>query len=550
MSEDEDARGGQGADVSSIRELIRIMEQQSEAIKNQNNQLKVLELERQQDRLRIEQLRLTNSNELQVKAAAVSAIALAGGIYGYQNGRILSPDEVEFQRLIMGFGINKHTADEVFRQGITGTNDMKLLTNEKIKSIMYNITRNKSPECPEPGKVFLGAAFEDKMSILVSWLSFQRVIGASSSAAEWNADAFAGVKTAERIQYYREVKESKGTEDLTLPEPLGDMRKFREFEDHLKSYLRTKRGAANIPLVYVIRDIDLSTVTNVERNGTVGSGPTDAYKNWDEYSIRCTALAGTHWESDNTSFWQVLSRLVRDGPGWDYIRHYEKSGEGDGRAAFWALHAQAYQFSSRRIIKNEARKALRNLRFDGPSRGWNFDKYVRAWYKNLDIIRKYGTVPDQEDIVQDFCNNIGDPRLTHGISNVLVEGSKYVKDFDKAQMYLTNSLATEITRDQGLKSNKRMISSANTPEPAAANSYDGPIEAKSYASNVWHSMSSAQKDKVRELRKQAYESKNEPKNKRNLSAANITDEEEPSKDAGNQFGATAHDSKRKKTTEV
>lgn len=170
----------------------------------------------------------------------------------------------------------------------------------------------------------------------------------TSTAVALNVDTSASTKTFERIQYYQEIKDSEGTEDISLPEALKEMRGFQDFQDNLETYLRTKHGAANVPLVYVICKDDAVEAKDI--NGKVGMNSTDSYKNWDEYCIRCVAMSGTHWESDNSSFWQIHSKLVREGPGWDYIRKFDKNGDGDGRKAYLSYVAQVLVRSPTKLI--------------------------------------------------------------------------------------------------------------------------------------------------------------------------------------------------------
>ena len=73
-------------------------------------------------------------------------------------------------------------------------------------------------------------------------------------------------------------------------------------------------------------------------------------------------MQGTHWQSDNQAFWDILSEVVRDGPAWDYISGFEttkpgQGSKGDGRGAYFALVAQAFQQTNVRAIKQEARTA-------------------------------------------------------------------------------------------------------------------------------------------------------------------------------------------------
>ena len=128
-----------------------------------------------------------------------------------------------FHTLLKSFGVNEETADEVMRQGISSIDALKRFNSDRLKNTIQGISKNKSPDCPEPDKVFLGATFEDKLNVLIEWIKFQKIIG--GSAAEEN--------TTKRVLYLEEVKASEGTDDIKLPEKLKALSEYRDWSDHL-----------------------------------------------------------------------------------------------------------------------------------------------------------------------------------------------------------------------------------------------------------------------------------------------------------------------------
>jgi len=322
------------------------------------------------------------STTMDERSEAARAVARANGIYGYASDRALTREERAFREMLLelGTGMNRETSEELFRQGISSTLKLIRLSKDRLKSIVLNMAKNKSPMCPYPERVFLGSTFEDAITAVISWLKFQKSIGGLTTAVEWLDTSGAMTMAVDRVDYYVDVEQSKATSDIDMPSPFKEMSKFQEFNDNLKTYLRTVRGAANIPIIYAIRET--SKVTDDDHEGSVGNRPNDSYTNWDDYSIRFLQHSGSHYESDNAALWQILCKLVRGGPAWDYIQTYGSRGNGDGRKAYFELKGQAYQFSNIRLLVNEAHANIRGLRFDGPSRNWSFDKYFRSWLKN------------------------------------------------------------------------------------------------------------------------------------------------------------------------
>ena len=87
------------------------------------------------------------------------------------------------------------------------------------------------------------------------------------------------------------------------------MKWFEKF----KNYLGQIRGAARIPLTYIIRNH--LEVNNDLRNAEYGSTL--------EHLIAITSLNGMHFEIDNKQVWQEVKALVIDGFGWSYIKQFE-----------------------------------------------------------------------------------------------------------------------------------------------------------------------------------------------------------------------------------
>ena len=118
--------------------------------------------------------------------------------------------------------------------------------------------------------------------------------------------------TKDQLRFNKQAALSRrSTQDTTLPPKLGNMKMFREFDEHFRNYLRSKFGVAGVPLSYTIRKE--TNVTDLDRNRRVG----DFHEDWNHYCIQCTLLKGPHWGSDNNALRQILSNLVREGPDWD-----------------------------------------------------------------------------------------------------------------------------------------------------------------------------------------------------------------------------------------
>ena len=153
------------------------------------------------------------------------------------------------------------------------------------------------------------------------------------------------------------------------------------------------------------------------------------------------------------------------------------------------IRPKRFQQTNVRMIKEEARTAMRNLKYGGDTRSWNYEKYVRGWKKNIDTLREFDDCPREETLVSDFCSGITDPRLDAACANVLQEGSPYLDNFDKTQRYFLTMLAVSERRDKNRPS-PRNVSTAATQTPKR---FTGPLEAKSYTHREWGMMDNSQR---------------------------------------------------------
>jgi hypothetical protein len=114
----------------------------------------------------------------------------------------------------------------------------------------------------------------------------------------------------------------------TVPEVPKHEKDWFKFWEKLRNYLGQVRGAAKVPLSYIVRDHD--EVTAAIRNA-----------DYDSHTKKVSALlllSGQHFKVDNESVWEIVKSLVIDGFGWNYIKRYDRSM--NGRAAVLALRRQ------------------------------------------------------------------------------------------------------------------------------------------------------------------------------------------------------------------
>jgi hypothetical protein len=99
---------------------------------------------------------------------------------------------------------------------------------------------------------------------------------------------------------------------------LTDIHKWTKFWLLFSTYLGRVKGAAHIPLAYLICNHE--EVTNEIRNAVNDSKG--------DRLIAIMTLLGSHYDINNKTLYEELKPLVVDGPGWGFIKKFDKLSDG------------------------------------------------------------------------------------------------------------------------------------------------------------------------------------------------------------------------------
>ena len=99
---------------------------------------------------------------------------------------------------------------------------------------------------------------------------------------------------------------------------------FVSWQKLARNYVTSLHNKMGITLAYVIREYDMYDEDPFEPESTA-----DKYAAW-------TRHAGKGYVADNKRVWEILQPLIITGPGWAYIRQFEK--DFDGQKAWVALN--------------------------------------------------------------------------------------------------------------------------------------------------------------------------------------------------------------------
>lgn len=256
------------------------------------------------------------------------------------------------------------------------------------------------------------------------------------------------VATMERMQEESEIKAAMKDATPDKPPALKTLKGWPKFWEQCKTYFIQCRGAAEIPLSYVFRESEV--VTQEIRDAI--------YTSVDEEFIATTALSGKHFAIDNKRVWNEFKELNVGGPGWSFIKRFEKTT--DGRGAVLALKIQCEGDASILNRKTKAYTSIANAVYGGARKHFTFADYVEIHQNAHNELEDCDEAMPASKKVTDFLKGITDPSLAIGIG-IIISRPEMLSDFGETQKFLgtyTSSTATHASAGGG----KRNLSETGT----------------------------------------------------------------------------------------
>eukprot|EP00536_Pseudo-nitzschia_multiseries_P019147 jgi/Psemu1/59216/gm1.59216_g len=281
-------------------------------------------------------------------------------IRGFNNGRLLNPEQLAFRSSLMDFGINYESAEEIMRGGMSNIREITDLNKESIKSFMHGL-KSVSPDCPNPKSIHYGNMLSSRLLTWANWARYQPLIGVKPRAIDWSANP-----NNLELQQFR----SDDGSNLT---------KFREWEEGFCQNLRYRFNSEGFPILYVIRPQEKEDVDDEVRSGTVGQNSTDVYPTWSDYNERCSVLSGHQYDEDNNVVWRLLCDATRKEPGWEYVAHFQNTelNSGHVRNVFISLMQHAYTDTNITMVLNKNYQEMKQSHYTSDAKNYDWNKHKR-----------------------------------------------------------------------------------------------------------------------------------------------------------------------------
>ena len=154
---------------------------------------------------------------------------------------------VTMRAALMRCGLNEETADYVMEdQGFDSPVELLMASQDSFDTMVKNAIKSA------PDNVLFSTASIRRLNAFKFWAEERYMCGEPTSPQLFTADVLAQYMLIMRADEI-EIAAKKG-QVPTKPDPLKVEKEWFKFWEKLKNYLGRIRGAAKVPLVYIVRN--------------------------------------------------------------------------------------------------------------------------------------------------------------------------------------------------------------------------------------------------------------------------------------------------------
>ena len=282
--------------------------------------------------------------------------------------------------------------------------------------------------------------------------------------------------------------------------------KWSLFKTSMIEYFSRIKGKNGIPLSYVSR----TNLTN-DFEGT--------YESRVDKLIACTTLRGAKFSADNGTVFSLLIQHTTNTEGYSLVQQYERSR--NGRSAWTSLlnHFEGSTFRER--VAQDANNMLRSATYSGPRRSFSFSSYYDRHSQAHNKLRQAGKPMTVEQQIDTFVQGIQCATTQSIVVNLagdIAARTSFESYYNavasrlELSLSLTQTHSNRETRNVNeFASGKRKNAPSKGKNPRDERNRKNPksndinkdfvAENKSYPPNIWKSLSSSNKEKVKAMYK-------------------------------------------------
>lgn len=437
----------------------------------------------------------------------------------------------EVWQCLQFIGLGGARAERIMEEGLETYEDFRTLTEDDIQSMVTTMSKRTIAD----GRVVIKVGESRKLKALMHWIQDFYRCSDEPSFDVLNQDALR--TAADRAKARQNAKQNDSS--ALMPDKFTTDKQWDSFYKATKVYLSTLLGVNGVPLVYIIRENELPK-----------EGMDDA-----SHVERCIArapLKGNAFESDARQVHLIITQLVADGPGEQWIESI--SPMQNGRLDMAALYNQ-YAGAGNYIRQMAVVQKIRDTLHYKSERTVPFSTFLQRLQKMFQIAMEQDEpYADRAKCRELLQRCIPCTHLAQTIAALKVEMTRGTLTYNAA----CNHLQAEVYANQASATSFRNVSATFSNHNTERNNKKGkPARGKQQGSPFvpwakWNKMSEAEKQRHRSNRKKGKPKPAETEHNRSVQATDTNsqrtvrfeDEEPSSTSAGNAFGGRSEASNR------
>ena len=391
---------------------------------------------------------------------------------------------------------NNYLRNYIMKAGFRLPNAISSKSTTAIQQICMSV-RKRPGDNNNYERKNIDADQQEKMEQTAHWCRYMYITGRPLDLTE---------ATEERLEQVTSWMESLTDDsDESTVDKYKDGVNKRNWLESIQGYLATVKGAAKMPIAYVIRESDDPPAED-EGFGlpTFGS----------DLKAR-GRLNGRYFLPDNNKVWTFLRLKCHGTTAWTIISSFER--QANGRMAFKALVAQFMGPDICNVLQSQAVEFLANAVFRGDNKNFPFDKFIgrmRQAFMDLGPNDQYTEQRKVRELMKAWQVSYLDSLDPHVLNH-----PQRSQNFEAAVSFLGDQLANRRVKHttSGSGRNNRNISSLDrdgrtraprNPKKARGNSsnngskhkYDPRNPHKFLSGKAWWAMTDAQREEARKAR--------------------------------------------------
>ena len=243
--------------------------------------------------------------------------------------------ELDFRALLQRFGFSQDALQAIIDNGIRTTTDLIGLVADDIENIVKIARSSRTPP------MLVSYLAQKRLSILTFWVNRRQRLGETITAPEFTVQVS---EAAGRLMAFEDQEDE--TTAVKAPSEFTAVTKWKAFKEGAIAFFNSQKGRGQIPLAYVIRDIEVPD-------------PNGIYESEHQRLIAVTPLQGIEFSEDNGKVFDYLKSWTLNGPAWTWMRTFNQTR--DGRGAWLALLSHYEGEAQRDQVKDNAYTGNENL---------------------------------------------------------------------------------------------------------------------------------------------------------------------------------------------